>query len=78
MKKIQEQEDEYTVKELNPPRPDSKLLVLDIDFTIYDPRSRAAARRQRDRQPFNLLKSEVYYRMRPYLHEFLAQSYEEK
>jgi len=48
------------VKVLNPPRPGKKLLVLDIDYTLFDHRSPAE-------RPEQL--------MRPYLHEFLAASY---
>lgn len=30
---------DYQIKELNPPRPNKKLLVLDIDYTLFDHRS---------------------------------------
>jgi ubiquitin-like domain-containing CTD phosphatase 1 len=46
---------------MNPPRKDKKLLVLDIDYTIFDHVSNA----QRG--------SEL---MRPHLHEFLTSSYD--
>ncbi|CBY22251.1 unnamed protein product [Oikopleura dioica] len=45
---------------LNQPRPGSKLLVLDIDYTLFDHRSVATNAMQL---------------MRPYLHEFLAKAY---
>eukprot|EP00271_Cylindrocystis_brebissonii_P009073 TRINITY_DN23691_c0_g1_i1.p1 TRINITY_DN23691_c0_g1~~TRINITY_DN23691_c0_g1_i1.p1 ORF type:complete len:376 (-),score=58.97 TRINITY_DN23691_c0_g1_i1:381-1508(-) len=50
----------YKMKVLNPPRPDKKLLVLDIDYTLFDHRSTAES-------PGEL--------MRPYLHEFLTACY---
>jgi hypothetical protein len=46
------------VEPLNPPREGKKLLVLDIDYTLFDHRSTAE-------NPAEL--------MRPYLHEFLTQ-----
>eukprot|EP01112_Ceratiomyxa_fruticulosa_P006655 TRINITY_DN1750_c0_g1_i1.p1 TRINITY_DN1750_c0_g1~~TRINITY_DN1750_c0_g1_i1.p1 ORF type:complete len:325 (-),score=56.76 TRINITY_DN1750_c0_g1_i1:58-1032(-) len=46
---------------LNPPRPGKKLLVLDIDYTLFDHRSTVER------------ASEL---MRPYLHEFLEASYQ--
>lgn len=46
---------------LNDPRPGKKLLVLDIDYTLFDHRSAA--------------ESGVEL-MRPYLHDFLASAYE--
>eukprot|EP00898_Chlorokybus_atmophyticus_P006660 jgi/Chlat1/6996/Chrsp56S06680 len=49
------------LKELNPPRPGRKLLVLDIDYTLFDHRSPA---------------ERAIELQRPYLHEFLAQSYQ--
>ena len=51
----------YEVKVLNEPRPGKKLLVLDIDYTLFDHRSVAESGREL---------------MRPYLHEFLASAYE--
>ena len=45
---------------MNPPRPGSKLLVLDIDYTLFDHRSVATNAMQL---------------MRPYLHEFLTKAY---
>ena len=44
----------------NPPRPGKKLLVLDIDYTIFDHRSPAET------------AAEL---RRPHLHEFLASVY---
>eukprot|EP00897_Mesotaenium_endlicherianum_P000950 jgi/Mesen1/10856/ME000093S10370 len=52
----------FQLKILNPPRPGKKLLVLDIDYTLFDHRSTAE-------NPHEL--------MRPHLHEFLAASYSE-
>lgn len=49
-------------KLLSPPRPGKKLLVLDIDYTLFDHRSTAES-------PLEL--------MRPHLHEFLSASYAE-
>lgn len=46
---------------LNEPRPGKKLLVLDIDYTLFDHRSAA--------ETGNEL-------MRPFLHEFLTSAYE--
>jgi len=48
------------VKKLNEPRPGKKLLVLDIDYTLFDHRSAA--------ETGNEL-------MRPFLHEFLTSAY---
>ncbi|XP_065648331.1 ubiquitin-like domain-containing CTD phosphatase 1 isoform X4 [Hydra vulgaris] len=58
--KVQKRVDSYKVYEINPPRPGKRLLVLDIDYTIFDHRSSAE-------NGFQL--------MRPYLHEFLATVY---
>ncbi len=41
LNKIARRVREYTIKEFNPPRPGKKLLVLDIDYTIFDHRSAA-------------------------------------
>mmetsp|Transcript_19420 Transcript_19420/g.54299 ORF Transcript_19420/g.54299 Transcript_19420/m.54299 type:complete len:341 (+) Transcript_19420:134-1156(+) len=49
------------VKILNPPRPGKKCLVLDIDYTLFDLNSTAE-------RPEELA--------RPYLHEFLAATYQ--
>ncbi|KAG1687721.1 Ubiquitin-like domain-containing CTD phosphatase 1 [Nymphon striatum] len=51
---------EYSVKPLNDFRPGKKLLVLDIDYTLFDHRSTAEC------------AAEL---MRPYLHEFLTAAY---
>ncbi|XP_043265715.1 ubiquitin-like domain-containing CTD phosphatase 1 [Colletes gigas] len=60
LSKIQKRIDTYTIVELNPLRPGKKLLVLDIDYTLFDHRSTA--------------QSGVEL-MRPYLHEFLMYAY---
>lgn len=52
---------DYTIVERNPPRPGKKLLVLDIDYTLFDHRSPAET---------------GYELMRPFLHEFLTDAYE--
>lgn len=46
---------------LNDPRPGKKLLVLDIDYTLFDHRSVAESGLEL---------------MRPYLHDFLESAYE--
>ncbi|KAL5704207.1 protein-serine/threonine phosphatase [Ranunculus cassubicifolius] len=53
---------QYKMKLLNPCREGKKLLVLDIDYTLFDHRSTAE-------NPLEL--------MRPYLHEFLSAAYAE-
>mmetsp|Transcript_13050 Transcript_13050/g.24955 ORF Transcript_13050/g.24955 Transcript_13050/m.24955 type:complete len:319 (+) Transcript_13050:92-1048(+) len=58
--KLRKRVEKQQVKVLNPPRAGKKLLVLDIDYTLFDHRSAAE-------RPEEL--------MRPYLHEFLAASY---
>lgn len=58
--KIQRRVETYKVEEINPPRDKKKLLVLDIDYTIFDHRSYGET-------GFDL--------MRPYLHEFLTAVY---
>lgn len=60
--KIQKRIKEYDVKILNDPRPGKKLLVLDIDYTLFDHRSAAETGVEL---------------MRPYLHEFLTSAYED-
>ena len=35
MEKIQRRVKDYEIKVLNEPRPDKKLLVLDIDYTLF-------------------------------------------
>lgn len=59
--KINKRIREYTIDELNPPREGKKLLVLDIDYTLFDHRSAAET------------GTEL---MRPFLHEFLTDAYE--
>ncbi|KAL7307215.1 hypothetical protein TKK_0000938 [Trichogramma kaykai] len=58
--KIQRRIDTYKIEELNPLREGKKLLVLDIDYTLFDHRSVA--------------ESGIEL-MRPYLHEFLTSAY---
>lgn len=60
--KVQKRIKDYEVKMLSSPRDDKKLLVLDIDYTLFDHRSTAE-------QGAEL--------MRPYLHEFLTVAYED-
>ncbi|CAN2387344.1 phosphoprotein phosphatase activity [Pristimantis euphronides] len=52
----------YKVEVLNPPREGKKLLVLDVDYTLFDHRSCAETGLEL---------------MRPYLHEFLTSAYED-
>lgn len=51
----------YKINMINQPRPNKKLLVLDIDYTLFDNRTTA--------------QSAVEI-MRPYLHEFLTSAYQ--
>jgi len=60
--KVQRRVRDYKIKELAPPREGKKLLVLDIDYTLFDHRSPAET------------GTEL---MRPYLHEFLTSAYED-
>jgi len=60
--KLRRRIEQYKIKQLNPCREGKKLLVLDIDYTLFDHRSTAE-------NPVEL--------MRPYLHEFLAAAYAE-
>lgn len=60
--KIEKRIKEYDIKLLNDLRPGKKLLVLDIDYTLFDFRSTAET------------GAEL---MRPYLHEFLTIAYED-
>jgi ubiquitin-like domain-containing CTD phosphatase 1 len=60
-KKIDNRLNSYKPKILNDPRPGKKLLVLDIDYTLFDHRSTVE-------RPLEL--------MRPYLHEFLTAAYQ--
>ena len=58
--KIERRIRDYKIEELNPLRENKKLLVLDIDYTLFDHRSVA---------------SSGIELQRPYLHEFLARAY---
>jgi len=58
--KVEKRVREYQITEINPPREGKNLLVLDIDYTLFDHRSSAET---------------GYELMRPYLHEFLTQAY---
>ncbi|XP_008546022.1 ubiquitin-like domain-containing CTD phosphatase 1 isoform X1 [Microplitis demolitor] len=58
--KIQKRIENYKIEELNAPRENKKLLVLDIDYTLFDHRSVA---------------SSGIELMRPFLHEFLTRAY---
>uniref|UniRef100_A0A0D6R4M9 protein-serine/threonine phosphatase n=1 Tax=Araucaria cunninghamii TaxID=56994 RepID=A0A0D6R4M9_ARACU len=58
--KLRRRIEQYKIKLLNPCREGKKLLVLDIDYTLFDHRSTAE-------NPMELV--------RPYLHEFLAAAY---
>uniref|UniRef100_A0A1J3HRM5 protein-serine/threonine phosphatase n=1 Tax=Noccaea caerulescens TaxID=107243 RepID=A0A1J3HRM5_NOCCA len=60
--KLRRRIDQYKIKLVNPCRKGKKLLVLDIDYTLFDHRSTAE-------NPLQL--------MRPYLHEFLTATYAE-
>lgn len=60
LQKIEAKKKSFFPKILNEPRPGKKLLVLDIDYTLFDHRSAA---------------EHVLELMRPYLHEFLTGAY---
>lgn len=60
--KLRRRIDQYKIKLRNPCREGKKLLVLDIDYTLFDHRSPAE-------NPLEL--------MRPFLHEFLTAAYAE-
>ncbi|KAL9390828.1 hypothetical protein Peur_014748 [Populus x canadensis] len=60
--KLRKRIDQFKIELKNPCRPGKKLLVLDIDYTLFDHRSTAE-------NPLEL--------MRPYLHEFLTAVYAE-
>ncbi|KAE8738727.1 hypothetical protein FOCC_FOCC015773 [Frankliniella occidentalis] len=62
LSKITKRISDYKIVERNPPREGKKLLVLDIDYTLFDHRSPAET-------GFEL--------MRPFLHEFLTEAYKE-
>ena len=59
-KKVERRVKDYQVKVLNEPRKGKKLLVLDIDYTLFDHRS---------------VGEKGVELMRPYLHEFLSGAY---
>ena len=61
LNKVSNRVKSYDVKILNEPREGKKLLVLDIDYTLFDHKSAAETGREL---------------MRPYLHEFLTTAYE--
>ncbi|CAD6235694.1 unnamed protein product [Miscanthus lutarioriparius] len=58
--KLKRRASQYKIKLLNPCRKGKKLLVLDIDYTLFDHKSTAE-------NPMEL--------MRPYLHQFLTAAY---
>ncbi|XP_054167183.1 ubiquitin-like domain-containing CTD phosphatase 1 [Oppia nitens] len=60
--KVDKRVKDYKIKMLSEPRNGKKLLVLDIDYTLFDHRSTAECAAQL---------------MRPYLHEFLTIAYED-
>ncbi|XP_046422125.1 ubiquitin-like domain-containing CTD phosphatase 1 [Neodiprion virginianus] len=60
--KINRRIQDYQVIELNPLREGMKLLVLDIDYTLFDHKS---------------LAESGHLLMRPYLHEFLTMAYKD-
>ncbi|KAJ8868719.1 hypothetical protein PR048_030258 [Dryococelus australis] len=60
--KIERRIRDYKVNMLNEPREGKKLLVLDIDYTLFDHRSTAET---------------GYELMRPFLHEFLTSAYQD-
>lgn len=62
LSKIDKRVRDYKIKEFNPPRDGKHLLVLDIDYTLFDHRSPAETGQEL---------------MRPYLHEFLKSAYED-
>jgi len=62
LEKIEKRVRDYEVKVINPSREGKKLLVLDIDYTLFDHRSVAEA---------------GWELMRPFLHEFLETAYQD-
>uniref|UniRef100_A0A3B3D902 Ubiquitin-like domain-containing CTD phosphatase 1 n=1 Tax=Oryzias melastigma TaxID=30732 RepID=A0A3B3D902_ORYME len=60
--KIARRVKDYKVEELNPPRKGKNLLVLDVDYTLFDHKSCAETGQEL---------------MRPYLHELLTSAYED-
>lgn len=59
--KVEKRIKDYKINMLSELRPDKKLLVLDIDYTLFDHRTTAQS------------GAEL---MRPFLHEFLSAAYE--
>jgi len=59
--KIEKRVRNYQLKVNSPPRPGKKLLVLDIDYTLFDHKSTA---------------TNIAPLQRPYLHEFLTAAYQ--
>ncbi|XP_061557891.1 ubiquitin-like domain-containing CTD phosphatase 1 isoform X1 [Phycodurus eques] len=60
--KITRRVKDYKVEEMNSPREGKRLLVLDVDYTLFDHKSCAETGQEL---------------MRPYLHEFLTSAYED-
>uniref|UniRef100_H2LAA2 Ubiquitin-like domain-containing CTD phosphatase 1 n=1 Tax=Oryzias latipes TaxID=8090 RepID=H2LAA2_ORYLA len=60
--KIARRVKDYKVEELSPPRKGKRLLVLDVDYTLFDHKSCAETGQEL---------------MRPYLHELLTSAYED-
>ena len=60
MKKLRKRIETVEIQFINPPRTGKKLLVLDIDYTIYDCKSTAET---------------ISQLMRPHLDEFLVEVY---
>ncbi|CAB1353037.1 unnamed protein product [Coregonus sp. 'balchen'] len=60
--KIARRVKDYKVEEMNPPREGKRLLVLDVDYTLFDHKSCAETGQEL---------------MRPFLHEFLTSAYED-
>lgn len=91
LSKIEKRIRTYTITQLNPPREGKKLLVLDIDYTLFDHRSSAETGKPfihiRNQQINKLTichPKHLLYRkfigielMRPHLHEFLTSAYED-
>lgn len=62
VRKITKRIKSYEIKMLHEPRPGKRLLVLDIDYTVFDHRSTGQS---------------IEELMRPFLHEFLTSAYED-
>eukprot|EP01100_Stratorugosa_tubuloviscum_P014952 TRINITY_DN829_c1_g2_i1.p1 TRINITY_DN829_c1_g2~~TRINITY_DN829_c1_g2_i1.p1 ORF type:complete len:336 (-),score=118.40 TRINITY_DN829_c1_g2_i1:479-1486(-) len=60
LQKLERRIQNFTIKILNPPRPEKRCLVLDVDYTLFDHRSTVET------------AEEI---TRPYLHEFLTEVY---